>query len=101
MMITFSYFACAGHERIPDDDDAERQAPLHLRQRRRIPGTFNGKFFFKTIIYLQTLCLDGVVLLLFQFSLNVALLVKCRNVLGRGSFMEKKKTVFPPERSEQ
>lgn len=33
----------AGHERLPDDDDAKRQAPLHFGQRGRIPRTLDGK----------------------------------------------------------
>lgn len=34
-----------GAEWVPHDDDSERQAPLHLRQRRRVPGPLHGEFF--------------------------------------------------------
>lgn len=34
-----------GAEWVPHDDDSERQAPLHLRQRRRVPGPLHGESF--------------------------------------------------------
>lgn len=38
-----------GAEWVPHDDDSERQAPLHLRQRRRVPGPLHGKFSLNSI----------------------------------------------------
>ena len=46
IMINNNFFflnLLTGNERFPDDDDAERQTALHIRQRRRISGPFDGE----------------------------------------------------------
>lgn len=43
-------------QRVFDDDDPKRQAPLHIGQRRRILGPLDGKYTYRIIL----LCLPRV-----------------------------------------
>ena len=38
------FFFCPGFIRISDDDDPEREAPVHLGQRSGVPRTFYGEY---------------------------------------------------------
>lgn len=43
--IIYNFLLFSGPKRILDDDDAERQAPIHIGQRGGIFRTLNGKLY--------------------------------------------------------